>query len=198
MKTINICIALVGIILLGSCAVTDIDKSADFNQYSSFSFAKPVVDVNDPAFRSELIDDRIKSALKDEFQKRGLVYAQRNGDMVVTYQTYTKEKTYNDYGGGYMPYGYWYSPRFFWGPYWGPYWGYPYRNQQSYQYTEGTLIVDINDRKTGDHIWRGMVRGRITESAIQKQVEKAVKAIAKKYPVKENDRLKLPDKDDVT
>jgi hypothetical protein len=198
MKKINICIALVGIIILGSCAVTDIDRSADFNQYKTFGFGKPVVEVEDPAFRSGLIEDRIKSTLRQEFQKRGLTYAQKNPDLIVTYQTYTKEKSYTDAYGYMSPYRFWYGPGFYrWGPAFYPYRGYPYGGQRAYNYTEGTLIVDINDRESGDHIWRGMVRGRVTESALQKQVDKAVKAIAKKYPVKQDDRIKLPTDNEV-
>jgi hypothetical protein len=196
MKMINIWMALAGIVMLTSCAITDIDKSADFDKYKTFGFGRPVVEVDDPAFKSELIDDRITSTLRDEFQKRGLVYSPKNPDLVVTYHTYTEKKVVHDYA--YMPsYRYMGYGRFyrFWGyPYY-PYWGYPDR---AYNYTEGTLIVDVNDVGSGDHIWRGLVRGKVTESALQKQVDKAVKAIAKKYPVKpKDDSMKLPANDDV-
>jgi hypothetical protein len=194
MKTINICMALAGILMLTSCAVTDIDKSADFAKYKTFGFGRPVIEVDDPAFKSELIDERITSTIRDEFQKRGLVYSGKNPDLIVTYQTYTSEKVARDYGYP-SPYGYYGYGRFyrFWGyPY--AFWGYPsFYPDRAYNYTEGTLIVDVNDRKSGDHIWRGLVRGKVTESALQKQVDKAVKAIAKKYPVKPaDDRLKIP------
>ena len=197
MKTLNICMALVGIVMLTSCAITDIDTSADFARYRTFSFGKPVVEVDDPAFKSELIDDRITSTLRDEFQKRGLTYSEKNPDVVVTYHTYTEEKVAHDYS--YMPsYRYFGYGRFyrFWGYPYHPYWGYP--DQRANNYTEGTLIVDINDGNSGDHIWRGLVRGRVTESDLQKQVDKAVKAIAKKYPVKpKEERMRLPDNGDV-
>src|ERR1051325_11459745 len=71
-----------------------------------------------------------------------------------------------------------------------PMWGYPYMGYGpygygpgSYQYTEGTLIVDVVDAKTNEHIWRGLVKGNVSDvKALQKSIATGVKAIMKKYP----------------
>ena len=207
MKTIKIWMALAGMILLGSCAVTDIESAKDFSQYKTFAFGEPVVEVKDPAYKGGLIDARIRSAVREEFRKRGLEYSQQDPDMIVTYSTYTKERISSN-GSPYMmspymmPYGF-YPYRFgYWGYFPGMYgWGYPYGyGGRTYDYTQGTLIIDISDSKTGEQIWRGLVRGNVTNvGALQKQLDKAVKAIIKKYPVAPTqEQLRVPANDEVS
>jgi hypothetical protein len=202
MKTFNICMALAGMILLGSCAVTDIESTKDFSRYKTFGFGEPVVDVKDPAYKSGLINARIKHAMREEFQKRGLAYAESDPDLIVTYKTYTEDKVVNNPGPYMMsPFGFYPYRYRFWGYYPG-YWGYPYGGYRgsTYDYTEGTLIIDVNDRVTGEHIWRGMVSGNVNNvAALQKQLDKAVKAIIKKYPVAPaQEQIKVPANDNVS
>lgn len=194
--------ALLGAVaLLGGCAVTDVDPSADFSKYQSFGWGKPNIQVDDPAYKGGLIESRIKSNIKCEFQKRGLTYAEKKPDLLVTYQTYAEDKTVSSSYSSYSPFFYPMYPMRFYGyrSFYG--WGYPYgygMSQSAYSYKQGTLIIDINDRTTGDHIWRGMVRGNITSpSGLQKQIANAVKAIAKKYPVEAPKEKLIPEEDDV-
>lgn len=67
-----------------------------------------------------------------------------------------------------------------------------------YYYTEGTLIIDVIDAKTNEHVWRGLVKGNVTDvKALQKSIDKGVKAIIKKYPGMvdpSEDRMYLPEK----
>lgn len=205
MKTINICMALAVMIFLGSCAVTDIEPTKDFSAYKTFGFGEPEVAVKDPAYKSGLIDARIKNAVREELGKRGIQYAEENPDLIVTYRTFTRDKVSSS-NYSYMPYmmmspfGY-YSWRPIYG-YPGYGWGYPYGypGGRNYNYTEGTLILDINDNATGEQVWRGMVRGSLNNpSSLQKQLDKAVKAILKKYPVAPNEeKLRIPAADDVS
>jgi hypothetical protein len=61
------------------------------------------------------------------------------------------------------------------------------------------LIVDIKDGESKEIIWRGTVSGNVDNvRKLQKQIEKGIKAIMKKYPVPANDKLVLPDKKDVS
>jgi hypothetical protein len=201
MKTIKICMALVGMILLGSCAVTDVESTKDFSQYRTFGFGEPVVDVSDPKYTSGLIDARIRNAVRNEFRKRGLEYTPEEPDLIVTYKTYTEDKTASN-SSPYMmsPFGFYPYRYMYWRYYPGLYgWGYPYGGR-TYDYTEGTLIIDINDRRTGEHIWRGLVTGNVNStSALQKQLDKAVKAIIRKYPVApQQERIKVPAGEDVS
>lgn len=183
---LGICLAIAGVLLLGSCAVTDMSSDVDFNQYKTFGWGKAQINVNSPAYKSGLISSKIRKATKDEFEKHGLTYTKNKPDLLVSYQTFTQDKeqvSAGYYGGRYpmMFPGMWYGG-------WGPMWGYPYGpygayGAPMYRYTEGTLIIDITDAKTNELVWRGLVKGNVSDlSSLQKSISKGVKAIVKKYP----------------
>jgi len=173
-------------LLLGSCAVTDMDHDVNFNQYRTFGFSTADIQVNNPAYKSQLISSKIRKDVKTEFEKRGLVYSKDNPDLLVSYTTFTQDKQQNTMGyGGYpmMMGGWGWRGPMFWGyPY--PYMGYGgYGYGYPYHYTEGTLIIDITDAKTNEQVWRGLVKGNVNDvKALSKSIDKGVKAIIKKYP----------------
>lgn len=193
-RAINVMGFMAGILLLGftGCAVTDVDQSANFHQYKTFAWGKSKVEVKNPAYKSDLINKRIKATVEKEFAKRGIALNPSRPDLKVSYHTYTEKKEQR-MGNAY--YGYPYYPRFY--PYgfgWG--WGFPYGYgpAQPYTYTEGTLIIDITDARTNELVWRGTVSGNVNNVAsLQRQIAKGVRAIMKKYPVTPDQKEK--DKD---
>jgi len=182
-------LALIGLLSLWSCAAvnTDYDRSANFAQYKTFAWMNPDIKVGtNPKYNSDLINRNIQYAVETEFAKRGIMKDNTNPDFLVGYHTYTEKKQQN-YGG----YGYPYSPYFGgWGwrgfGGWGfPYYPYGYGGYNSYPrtYTEGTLIIDVVDNQTKQLVWRGSVDGNVDNIArLQKQIQKGVQAIMKKYP----------------
>jgi hypothetical protein len=175
---------------LAACAVTDFDRDIDFNHYRTFAWGPSEIKVDNPEYRSGLIDKRIKAVVKEEFAKRGIYFDAKHPDFLVGYKTYTEERheSYSNapygpfmygpffmsyqFGYMYMPYGYGMMP-------------YGYANGRSYAYTQGTLIIDITDKASNDLIWRGTVKGNVEyTSSLSKQLRKGIKAILKKYPVR--------------
>ena len=175
---------LIGLIMMGlsGCAITDFDHKADFSKYRTFAWGKSEVDVSNPVYESDLITKRIQTAVEKEFAKRGVVESGTDPDFIVKYHTYTEEKKRSEsvypYRYGFYPYGFF---PFAFG------WRYPYymgSPAQVTEYTEGTLILDMIDHRTGELVWRGSVSGNVEDTArLKKQVERAVQAIMKKYPV---------------
>lgn len=195
MKTIKVYAIAVSLLFIAAgCAVTDIDRTANFYNYRSFDWGKPVENVDDPVYKSELITKNIRSTVEKEFAKRGITRDKTDPDFIVSYHTYTKEKqgTRNrNYGYGPFAYGPFFPWRFY-SYYYG--WGFPYGYPEQTSYTEGTLIVDITDSKTDELVWRGTVKGNVDNiSSLQKQIQKGIKAILKKYPVTPQEPLTLPD-----
>ncbi|MBI1769598.1 MAG: DUF4136 domain-containing protein [Bacteroidetes bacterium] len=187
MKQVSIFLVAVGILVCSSCAVTDFDHTANFAQYRSFVWGKSQIRTENPVYKSDLIDSNIKANIKNEFAKKGITYDAKKPDLLVNYEAYTEKKE-QSYGGGfyYYPYYYPYYPigyfPYGWymmgGPM--PYWGQP---QSYYSYTQGTLVLDIKDKKTGRLIWRGFVHGTVDNAkTLSKSISKGVKAIMKKYP----------------
>jgi hypothetical protein len=171
-------------LMVSSCAVTDIDRTANFNHYKTFAWGESDINVKNPVYSSSLINRNIKATVENEFAARGIQLDNKQPDFIVSYHTYTEQKQqYNN--NGYYGYSPFFSPFMFYRFGW---WGMPYgmynSGPRAYTYTEGTLIVDITDTKTNELIWRGTVKGNVDSiSNLEKQIHKGVKAIMKKYPV---------------
>lgn len=195
MKQINIYITGMLLMILSSCAVTDIDRSADFYSYRTYAWGEAVAHVDDPVYKGELIAKNIKNTIEKEFAKRGIRMNNENPDFIVSYQTYTEEKRQVRNRG---PYGYgpYFPMRFYPFYYYGFGWGFPYAwgggFPEETEFTEGTLIIDVTDSKTRELVWRGAVKGNVENvSSLQKQIQKGIKAIMKKYPVTPQEPLPL-------
>lgn len=192
MRTLKIyAIAVLLLFMVAGCAVTDVDRSANFYNYRTFDWGKPVENVDDPVYKSELVTKNIRNTVEKEFAKRGITRDKKNPDFIVSYQTYAQEKQETrNRSYGYGPFFPWRFYSYYYG------WGipYPYGYPERVSYTEGTLIVDITDSKTDELVWRGTVKGNVDDiSSLQKQIQKGIKAILKKYPVTPQEPLTLPD-----
>ena len=63
----------------------------------------------------------------------------------------------------------------------GGYGGYP----SSINNTDGTLILDVVDAKTGDIIWQKAISGDVTNpNHLEKRINKGVKKLMKDFPVR--------------
>jgi hypothetical protein len=125
------------------------DPAADFSRYRTFGFA-PAGD----AGGSAMLNSRLVAATTRELEDRGLRFVSGGADLVVSF--------YTSIGSGIdtwnrpvvmMPvrnYGSWAGYR----PYIMP--GDPI--------TEGTLGVQVIDRRANQLVWEGMARERVTES----------------------------------
>lgn len=171
------------LLLMTSCGSTlsvtnDFDKSVDFSKYKTFSFyhLKTTGEI------SQLNADRIVKAIILEMKGKGYVESKDNPDLLINAVTVLQEKeattvsstNYYGYGGFYRPYGYGY--------------GYPMGNSTSvntYNYKDGTLMVDILDAKTDKLIWEGTGTSEITSKINdpEKAIGYAISKILASYPV---------------
>jgi hypothetical protein len=195
MKKLSICLAIVGSLILWSCAVKDIDRAADLSPYKTFGWGKSKFKVENPAYKSDFIDSNIKASVKEEFARKGIIYQQKKPDLLVSYEGHTETKE-RGYSGSFSNYSYqypYYAFRFY--PYGvyrmgGHFWG----GSEGYEtYTQGTLIVNVRDRKTGKLVWRGVVQGNVDNvRALKRNITKGVRAIMKKYPAVPPPALPIP------
>ncbi len=160
---------------------SDFDKSTDFSKYKTYSFAGWQKDSD------KLLNDfdkkRITDALISEFQIRGLNYVESGGDAAITLYLVLKSKTdvtaYTNYNGGMG-----YSGR------WGYSRGYGMNSAttsvDTYDYLEGTLIVDMYDTTDKNLIWQGDITAVVQEKTAkrEKTIPKKMKKLMKKFPVK--------------
>lgn len=114
-------------LLLGACASNqvnhDFDTSRDFAAYRSWSWKEPALQYrpDDPRIKSDLTEQRIRQAVADQLDQRGLrPAAGGHGDVLV--QAYLivedrQQQITTNYGGG------------GWGGPWNGYWGGPMYNE---------------------------------------------------------------------
>jgi len=162
-----------------------VDRSANFGVYKTYTWTQPDVKTDNPLYKSDMIDRDIKRDVSAELAKRGIVENDNNPDLILEYHTFTQQKQ-QVYGGypGYMypyygmyPYGMGYGFGYGYGAF-----GWP----SVYTYDSGTLVIDVTDAHNHQLIWRGSVNGDVTNvKRIGKDIDQAVHAIMKKYPVNE-------------
>lgn len=169
---------------------TDYDKTADFTKYKTYSYYGWAADSD--KILNQLDKNRIESAFKDEFTKRGMTLSQKDtGDVIVVLYIVTQQKqettaTTYGMGGGYGGYGY--GGYMGYGPGYGGSMGMGMAttNYNTYDYTEGTLIVDVYDTVEKKLVFEAVGKGTVSEKASNrdKNTPKTVSAMMKDYPIK--------------
>jgi hypothetical protein len=144
---------------------TDYDRSADFNQYKTYSWGK--INTQDP-----LWSDRIKSAVDSSLKAKGWTEVTSGGDISLVASEATKDQHtlntfYNGFGGG----------RRFGG----------FGNTATTTvdtYKVGTLVLDMFDTRAKDLVWRGSASDTLSDKSDNniKKLDKAVQKMFKKFP----------------
>ncbi|HSC82187.1 MAG TPA: DUF4136 domain-containing protein [Pseudomonas sp.] len=143
------------LLLLGACQSVQLDRdydtSRDFAAYRSWSWQEPALQYlpDDPRFKSDLTEQRIREAVSQQLDQRGLRPAQAGSAADLKVQVWLlveqrQDQVSTSYGGGY------------WGGYGSGYWGGPaYTETRSVDYKVATIQVDLFDGKDGKLVWRG-------------------------------------------
>ncbi|HEY6640070.1 MAG TPA: DUF4136 domain-containing protein [Nitrospiraceae bacterium] len=158
---------------------TDFDPSADFNRFHTFAFAGLTDITKTGLLDNSLVRKRIEAAVSRELTKKGLQEVKMDGrpDILVHYWLGTKDKQrvqgtsgpsagYYGRGGGYYGGGYG--------------WGASYSNVTTYEYTEGTLILDLVEPEKKELQWRAIMVA-ILEDTAQENIELGNQAIVKAF-----------------
>ena len=185
MKRILPGIGLVAILQLAGCAPTlkvtaDYDHAADFSQYKTFM----IYDLSTKKAVSELNVARVTKAIRANMVKKGFVEVTENPDMMVNAtsilknkQTVTANTTSYGYGGYYRPYGYWGGGVGFSGG---------TTTFDTYDYVDGSLIIDVVNSKEQKLLWQGIGNAEIDKKPNdpEKFINDAVAKIMDGFPPK--------------
>jgi hypothetical protein len=166
---------------VGPTVRTDFDPEADFGTFRTYAFAG-MTDVNQGGvLDNSLVRKRVERMVGRQLSSKGLqaVGVNDNPDLLVHYWVGVKDKQQVvSTGGAAGAYG--------WRGGYG--WGSGYGGVTTYEYTEGTLIVDLITPARNELVWRGRVVGTLTESN-ERDLQMANEGIAKaftEYPPKTN------------
>jgi hypothetical protein len=156
----------------------DYDRSADFNSYKTFAWARtPDTSLEG---QSPLMHSRVKNAIEYHLTTGGLTQVTENPDLYVTYHTSSKQEVQLHTTG--MGYGY--GGGWGWDPYWGGgMGGMGSSTTTSTTYERGTLIIDIWDARKKEAVWRGSAQAVVKDNPQKqaKQIDKALQKISKKF-----------------
>ena len=171
---------------LSACATgptvrTDRDPSADFGQYRTWGFYKPIA--MEQAGYSTWISERIRADVRREMEARGYRYVPEGGDLLVNFQGIVQDRT-----------AVWNVPRA------DVEWFYSYRHRayvampiwyneaQVSRYREGTLTVDLVDGRHNRMVWTGSASApeasKRTQEKKMADIDQAISNIFAKYPYK--------------
>ncbi len=168
-KTIQLLVTILFFTLISSCSsirvAADYDTQTDFTVYKTFAFYKTGID---KAAISDIDKRRIMKAIEVELLAKGMTKS-TNPDVLVS--LFTKARTQVDV----------YENR-------SPYYYDPFHRQQISKHTEGTLFIDVIERKGKKLVWQGIGTGFLTKSIkpIKREatIQKFVQQILEKYPPK--------------
>jgi hypothetical protein len=142
------------LLLLAACQSTqlqrDFDPQRDFSAYRSWSWKEPALQYrpDDPRIKSDLTEQRIRSAIADQLEQRGLRPLASGGQADVKVQAwFVVEQRSQQYTTSSM--GAWGNP-------WAGVWGGPMiSDTRTIHYQVGTLQIDFYDAADGKLVWRG-------------------------------------------
>lgn len=164
----------------------------NLSNYRSFAWMPSGKNQAEDKSMNMIADAKIKDAATEALTAKGLKLQQDNPDLIVSYSTQigrgTRTNYYPTYGGYYgMGFGGYY-PGFGWGGGWGGwyrpnyyYFGDPFMysggvSAYKEHYKEGTIIIDLIDRRSKQVVWRGFGVGEAHRNK-QKDIDDLPKVV---------------------
>jgi hypothetical protein len=170
-----------GLLAAGGCAgpkvLTDFDPSAEFSAFHTFAFSGLTDRDQGGVLNNSLMRKRIEELVGQQLTAKGLrqVGVEDRPDLYVHFWVGVKDKQSVQSTG--MPAGGYYGGRYGWRTGYPGYYG---GNVTTYEYQEGTLIVDLAESSKNDLVWRAMIVGTLKSSA-EENLDMANKGVAKAF-----------------
>ena len=143
----------------------DFDPSADFSSFKTFTLRDGQVMARAPELKNDLVQKRIADNIRQQLMAKGLTEAPQMGDLVVNWRFGAMNRRDVQT---------WPAGR----------WGRATR-VEAYQFTEGTLTVDLLNREKRELAWRGIYRDDESKpSKIAEKLADDIKKLFKEYPPK--------------
>lgn len=158
----------------------DFDKHIDFTKYKTFRFepGKMIRHLGVKDTSTVFLNKYIGESVTKILVSKGMNPSNAHPDLIITYLAGAREKqdiqNYMNTPGYLNPYSRFYGCGGWWGPQWNNFW--------VRKYEEGTVIIDIYDRKSGELIWRSFAVSPINNFNEQKFVEKEIRKSFKQFP----------------
>jgi hypothetical protein len=181
----NIRFLIAGLLAAGGCAgpkvITDFDPSAEFSAFHTFAFTGLTDRDQGGVLDNSLLRKRIEEIVGQQLTAKGLrqVGVEDRSDLLVHFWVRVKDKQRVESTGMTA------------GPYGGRYGGAGYYGGgvTTYEYEEGTLIVDLAESSKEELVWRATIVA-ILRGSPEENLELVNKGVAKAFeaypPAKKN------------
>jgi hypothetical protein len=152
----------------------DYDQNVEWSKFKTYGWmdvSKRPSDPNSPLQDTPLLEQRVHNSVDYEMEQRGITMGD-NPNLLVVYHIGTQEKIQvTDWGYRYSDY----------------YWGYGGRQIDVYQFTEGSLVIDLVDAETQNLVWRGtgtgvVDQGQKSPEEMQARANEVINKIMKSFP----------------
>ena len=152
----------------------DYDQNVEWTKFQTYGWmeiSKPPSDPSSPLQDTPLLQQRVHNSVDYEMEQRGIIMGD-NPDLLVVYHLGTQEKIQvTDWGYHYSDY----------------YWGYGGRQIDVYQFTEGSVVIDLIDAETKNLVWRGTGTGVVDQAQkspeeMQARADEVINKIMKSFP----------------
>jgi len=195
MKTTRL-LSILGIIaiLVASCGPrvqTMRPNEADLSKYETFAYLPNSNDqLTNKAYSNLTVNTTVVDAINMNMKKEGYSLDRDNPDLLVLVSTKTNMETATTTDPVYATYPYSYPINSI-SPYYNSYYYRGYNNftnvvgydTDTYTYQEGTVVVDIIDRKTNENVWKGKSSKNIYNQSERAAIIGLVDNIFKEYPL---------------
>lgn len=193
MKTYFRIISVVSIclLLMASCGPkVDTDKRTDrdLSSFSSYSFLPNQDTIQTSAYDNNMVNEVVIDEINQNLQEQDLRLDRNQPDLLVYYHLMLDEEVAVNATPVYNNYQY-YRPGYYVGPY---YRNYAYNNYftvpritgtvQQVPYKEGTLVIDLINRRNNEIVWRGRADDVISPENLEDELRNYIDAIFEEYP----------------
>ena len=173
----SLCITL--LIFFAGCSgirvSQDYKPSRSFDQVKTYAWKSDKQEkTGDVRIDSPLMDERIRTAVANALSAKGFIKSSENPDVVIAYHYSLRSKISSSSNGPAIGFGF----------------GTISRNSaigfstgvgsDINQYDEGQLVIDMNEVKTNDLIWRGTSTSRVETQAKPERITRLINDMVKK------------------
>ena len=179
-------------LMLGSCGPkvgTDKKAKVDLDSFSSYAFLPNQDTIKTSGYNNTLVNEMVIGEINEHMQEHNYRLDREQPDLLVYFHLMMDEATAVNSNPVYTNYSY-YKPGYYVGPY---YRDFAYNNYytiprlsgehiRQVSYKEGTLVIDLIDRRNNEIIWRGTANDVISPGDLDSEIKSYVNAIFEAFP----------------
>lgn len=178
--------------LFASCGPkvdTNKKTAQSLSSFDSYAFLPNQDTIQTSQYNNEQVNEIVIAEIRENMEELNYRLDRNQPDLLVYYHLMLDEEMAVNANPVYTNYSY-YRPGFYVGPY---YRNYAYNNYftvpriagsgiQEMPYKEGTIVIDLINRRTNEIVWRGSAEDLVAPGNITDEVRTYVNAIFERFP----------------